>query len=104
METVWRPVPREGFTERSTGRMEFKVGGLPCWLQDPQRHVCACGAEMAFLCEIPECTEFARRPGRADQRHDSYGESYVLLLGNAVHLLACPEHCHPAAVWPVPQN
>ncbi|WP_337825024.1 hypothetical protein [Amycolatopsis sp. A1MSW2902] len=43
-------------------------------------------------------------PGRADQRHDSYGESYVLLLGNAVHLLACPEHCHPAAVWPVPQN
>lgn len=107
METVWRavpPVPRGMFTELSVGRSGFKVGGLPCWLQDPQRHYCACGAEMVFLCGIPEDAGFASRPAQPEQPHSSYVDSYVLFLGNAVYLLACPEHCHPAAVWPVPQN
>lgn len=31
-------------------------------------------------------------------------DTYNLFLGNEVYLPACPDHCDPAAVWPVNQN
>ncbi|EFL07374.1 MULTISPECIES: hypothetical protein [Actinomycetes] len=102
-ETGWRAVP-SGEIELSVGRGEFKVGGLPRWQQDPEGHRCACGAEMLFLCGLPEDVGFKSGPGQPEQPDSSYSDAYVLFLGNAVYLLACPEHCHPAAVWPVPQN
>ncbi|MFD2472851.1 hypothetical protein [Amycolatopsis silviterrae] len=106
-ETVWRavpPAPHGMFAELGTGRGEFKVGGLPCWLQDPETRRCACGAEMLFLCEITGDTSFARRPGQPEQPDTYDSDCYVIFLGNEVYLLACPEHCHPAAVWPVLQH
>lgn len=103
-ETVWQPVPRGMYPELSVGRREFKVGGLPCWQQDPESHRCACGAEMLFLCGLPEDVGFESRPGQPEQLDSSYSYACVLFLGNALYLLACPEHCHPAAVWPVLQH
>lgn len=104
-ETVWRAsVPGDPHAGLGVGRGEFKVGGLPRWQQDPESHRCACGAEMLFLCGLPEDVAFESRPGQPEQPDSSYSYAYVLFLGNALYLLACPEHCHPAAVWPVPQN
>ncbi|MGV9299806.1 hypothetical protein [Amycolatopsis sp. NPDC003676] len=101
-ETVRRP--GETHPGLSVGRGGFKVGGLPRWQQDPESHRCACGAEMLFLCGLPEDVGFQSRPGQPEQLDSSYSYAYVLFLGNALYLLACPEHCHPAAVWPVLQH
>ncbi|MGW7537125.1 hypothetical protein [Amycolatopsis sp. NPDC054798] len=106
-ETVWQavpPVPRGMFTELRVGRREFKVGGLPRWLQRAENRRCACGAEVGFLCEVPEHIGFARRPGQPEQPDTYDPDRYLLFLGNEVYLFACPEHCHPAAVWPVLQR
>ena len=94
----------EMIAAEGVGRNQFKVGGLPCWLQDPVAHRCAYGAEMVFLCGLPEDIGFPRRPGQPEQPHTSDPDCYVLFLGVAIHLFACPEHCHPAAVWPVLQH
>ncbi|MEV6794926.1 hypothetical protein AB0M87_23710 [Streptomyces sp. NPDC051320] len=46
--------------------------------------------------------EFAVHPGLPEQ---PYGvDTYNMFLGNEVYLLACPDHCDPAAVWPVNQK
>ncbi|QFG24097.1 hypothetical protein [Actinomadura sp. WMMB 499] len=84
--------------ERGNGRFEFKVSGVPAWAQDPERYRCPCGADLAFVCQIPEDFEFEMLPGRPED----FGE--LLFLGNMVYILACPERCDPAAAWPVNQN
>ena len=81
----------------------FKVGGTPSWAQDPEYYRCACGADLMYLCHVPEGMEFAVHPGQPEQPY-SLGDSYGLFLSNEVYLLACPAHCDPAAVWPVNQN
>ncbi|HET6858129.1 MAG TPA: hypothetical protein VFH94_13700 [Streptomyces sp.] len=73
------------------GAQTFKVGGLPSWAQEPEHYTCACGADLAYVCQVPEGMEFG-------------DESDALFLGNEIYLLACPSHCDPAAVWPVNQN
>jgi hypothetical protein len=72
----------------------WKLGGVPSWAQDPERYECACGTELAFLGQVPENHAFPTLAGGRAR----------LFLGNEVYLLACPAHCHPAAVWPVNQN
>ncbi|MET7361122.1 hypothetical protein ABZS76_22115 [Streptomyces sp. NPDC005562] len=73
------------------GAQVFKVGGIPSWAQSPERYRCGCGAELSYLCQVPEGMEFG-------------DETDALFLGNEIYLLACPDHCDPAAVWPVNQN
>ncbi|MEU8959541.1 hypothetical protein AB0C93_35235 [Streptomyces sp. NPDC048518] len=73
------------------GAQVFKVGGIPSWAQSPEQYRCACGADLAYLCQVPEGMEFG-------------DETDALFLGNEIYLLACPDHCDPAAVWPVNQN
>ncbi|WP_406630823.1 hypothetical protein [Amycolatopsis sp. WGS_07] len=55
----------EMFAAEGVGRNQFKVGGLPCWLQDPVARQCACGAEMVFLCGLPEDIGFPTSGGLA---------------------------------------
>lgn len=86
------------------GAQTFKVGGTPSWAQDPEYYTCACGADLVYLCQVPEGMEFAVRPGRPEQPYSVGADTYGLFLGNEVYLLACPDHCDPAAVWPVNQN
>jgi hypothetical protein len=85
------------------GTQNFKVGGVPSWAQDPENYQCACGADLVYLCQVPEDWEFDVYPGSPKQPN-GVGETYQLFLGNEVYLLACPAHCDPAAVWPVNQN
>ncbi|WP_327325639.1 hypothetical protein OG735_26555 [Streptomyces sp. NBC_01210] len=86
------------------GAQGFKVGGTPSWAQFPEHYRCACGAELLFVCQVPEGWEFDVRPGLPEQPYTLGSDSYVLFLANEVYLLACPARCDPAAVWPVNQN
>ncbi|MEV5340162.1 hypothetical protein AB0K93_17010 [Streptomyces sp. NPDC052676] len=98
-----RPLRLVAF-EDSPERADFKVGGEPSWAQFPESYRCACGAELAFVCQVPEGMEFAVRPGLPEQPYGIGADTYNLFLGNEVYLLACPDRCDPAAVWPVNQN
>ncbi|MFU9032962.1 MULTISPECIES: hypothetical protein [Streptomyces] len=82
----------------------FKVGGTPSWAQDPEYYTCACGADLVYVCQVPEGMEFAVHPGLPEQPYSVGADTYNLFLANEVYLLACPAHCDPAAVWPVNQN
>lgn len=86
------------------GAQVFKVGGAPSWAQYPESYRCSCGAELRYLCQVPEGMEFAIREGQPQQPDSTSADTYWLFLGNEVYLLACPDHCDPAAVWPVNQN
>ncbi|MFI0960892.1 hypothetical protein ACH4S8_05680 [Streptomyces sp. NPDC021080] len=89
---------------RGLGAQTFKIGGTPSWAQDPEHYRCACGADLVYLCQVPEGMEFAVHPGLPEQPYSIGADTYNLFLANEVYLLACPDHCHPAAVWPVNQN
>ncbi|WP_017583289.1 hypothetical protein [Nocardiopsis valliformis] len=90
--------------ERGKGDQIFKVGGMPSWAQDPEYYRCACGADLVYVCQVPEGMGFAVVPGQPEQPDGGSPGEYELFLGNEVYLLACPEHCDPAAAWPVTQN
>ena len=94
----------EQLSESGRGRAGFKLGGVPSWAQDPEHYLCQCGADMAQLCQVPEDFGFAKRPDQPMQPDTSNSDKYGLFLGNEVYIVACPEHCHPAAAWPILQN
>ncbi|MBW1603165.1 hypothetical protein JJV70_13835 [Streptomyces sp. JJ66] len=98
-----RPIT-DALVRPGRGAQMFKVGGTPSWAQFPESYQCACGAEMVYVCQVPENMEFASLPGGPEQRHGMGADEYSLFLGNEVYLLACPAHCDPAALWPVNQN
>ncbi|MGW7641398.1 hypothetical protein [Streptomyces decoyicus] len=82
----------------------FKVGGTPSWAQDPEYYRCACGADLVYVCQVPEGMDFAVYPGQPEQPYSVRADTYWLFLGNEVYLLACPARCDPAAIWPVNQH
>jgi len=86
------------------GAQAFKLGGTPSWAQYPEHYRCACGADMVYLCQVPENMGFAARPRRPEQPYSGGTGTYELFLGNEVYLLACLAHCDPAAVWPLTQS
>ncbi|MFI9503114.1 hypothetical protein [Nocardia sp. NPDC052566] len=83
---------------------DFKVGGAPFWVQDAEHYRCACGTDLAFLCQVPENFDFHSYLRDPDESLDCPSFDDGLLLGNVVYILACPAHCHPAAAYPVCQN
>lgn len=82
----------------------FKLFGKPCWFQDPEDHVCACGAPMELLLQVPENYGFEMAEGAPAQPNSCSRTQYCLFLGNQLYLLACAKQCHPLALWPVLQN
>ncbi|WP_240123369.1 hypothetical protein [Streptomyces sp. MUM 136J] len=102
------PLTLRPFTDapvrRGRGARMFKVGGRPSWAQSPESYRCACGAELVYMCQVPEHMEFVTHSGQPEQPYGVGTDMYNLFLGNEVYLLACPAHCDPAAVWPVNQN
>ncbi|OKJ71126.1 hypothetical protein AMK31_35195 [Streptomyces sp. TSRI0107] len=64
----------------------------------------ACGADLVYLCQVPEDRDFAVRPGLPEQPYSIRPDTYQLFLGNETCLLAWSAHCDPAAVWPVNQH
>ncbi|MEU2896053.1 hypothetical protein ACWC4E_28915 [Streptomyces sp. NPDC001273] len=91
-------------TLRPCGNTRFKVGGTASWAQYPEYYRCACGAELAFVCQVPENWGFGVRPGAPVQPYSIQDDAYMMFLGNEVYLLACPKRCDPAAVLPVNQH
>jgi hypothetical protein len=94
----------EQVDEYGRGRAGFKIGGTPSWAQSPEHYTCPCGAELAMVCQVPENFGFERQPGRPSQPDTFDDDQYGLFLGNEIYVVACPEHCHPAAAWPILQN
>jgi hypothetical protein len=85
-------------------KASFKLFGYPDWAQDPEEHVCCCGAAMQLLLQVPDGIGFDMAPGVPAQPNSFSGQQYCLFLGNALYLLACTRQCHPQALWPVLQN
>ncbi|HEY0494861.1 MAG TPA: hypothetical protein VGD48_03895 [Kutzneria sp.] len=94
----------EQLSESGRGRAGFKLDGVPSWAQDPEHYRCQCGAAMTQLCQVPEDFGFDKRPDQPVQPDTFNSDQYGLFLGNEVYIVACPEHCHPAAAWPILQN
>ncbi|MFI2413741.1 hypothetical protein [Streptomyces sp. NPDC018947] len=96
-----RPFPD---TPGPLGTSAFKVGGTPYWAQYPEYYTCACGTDLAYLCQVPEGVDFAVHPGLPEQPYSVRADTCQMFLGNEIYLLACPAHCDPAALWPVNQH
>lgn len=86
------------------GVQGFKVGGAPSWAQDPERYRCSCGADMAFVCQVPANFRFLTREDQPEQPGWFSSDDWVLFLGNETYVFACTAQCRPDAVWPVNQN
>ncbi|MFD6325506.1 hypothetical protein ACFWOL_22130 [Streptomyces sp. NPDC058442] len=84
--------------------VHFKVGGTAAWPHEAEYYLCACGTELAFVCQVPGDWEFGVHPGSPVQPDSIRDDAYLLFLGNEVYLLACPKRCDPAAVLPVSQR
>jgi len=81
----------------------LKIGGLPFWIQRPQRWSCACGARMEFLCSMPGDLEYPKAAG-GPRQPNARANSYFLLLGLSTYVFACRARCDARAVFPVTQN
>lgn len=82
----------------------LKLFGEPDWLQDPEVHVCACGAPMALILQVPDGYGFQMMPNALGQPNSFSNSQYCLFLGNQLYLLACTSQCNAKALWPVLQN
>jgi uncharacterized protein YwqG len=86
------------------GEQLFKVGGLPSWTQDPEEHTCTCGAEMKFICQVPQDFNFSKEEG-AESQTSSYSKThYNIFLGNEAYIFACEKQCNPLATLVVCQS
>lgn len=77
----------------------IRVGGEPYWLQDPEKFTCACGANMAFIGQIPEDLGFQKQDDAPEQPDSFSADEYCLFLGNEVYIFACSRECNPRSVW-----
>jgi hypothetical protein len=81
-----------------------KVGGVPCWAQEPERYICGCGAPMEYFAMLAEYFEFPTVSGAPVQPHGTGDDHYLLFLGNANYFMACSRQCSPFAVLTLMQN
>ena len=84
--------------------LALKLFGYPNWWQDPEEHVCSCGAKMRLLLQIPDNFGFDMAQDAPEQPNSFSAKQYCLFLGNQLYLLACERQCHPMALLPVLQN
>ena len=80
------------------GSYDFKVGGVPGWINYKIDKRCTCGGQLSFLCQTPDGFGF-KQTDTAPEQPDSFSSSeYCLFLGNQVYILACDRQCDPRAV------
>ncbi len=88
----------------SFGSPEFKVGGVPGWINYAPQPKCSCGGAMRFVCQLPDSFAFPQS-GSAPAQPDSFSKSdYCFLLGNAVYILACEKQCDARSVLAICDN
>ncbi len=86
------------------GTDRAKIGGVPCWAQDPMRYTCGCGAPMEYFAMLPENFEFPTVGGAPVQPNGTGDDHYILFLGNLNYFMACSKQCSPFAVLTCMQN
>jgi hypothetical protein len=97
-------VPDQTDSECVRGLDSLKIGGLPHWAQETVEYRCSCGAEMAFLCQIPLDYGFPKAKG-AEKQPDSFSSNdYCIFLGNETYVFACSNQCTPRSLVAVCQN
>jgi len=82
----------------------IKVSGSPFWVQKAKVWACSCGAEMEFLCSMPENLHYPRAEGSPRQPNVYSDGFHHLFLGLSTYVFACKARCHPRAVVAVRQN
>jgi hypothetical protein len=86
------------FGEFDIGSYEFKIGGVPGWMNYSIDKRCTCGGEMTFICQTPDGFGFKQTPAAPEQPDSFSSTEYCLFLGNQVYILACNRQCDPRAV------
>jgi hypothetical protein len=88
----------QDFSDFQVGAYDFKVGGVPGWMNYQIDKRCSCGGNMQFLCQVPVDFGF-KKTSTAPQQPDSFSANeYCLFLGNQVYIMACERQCDPRAV------
>ncbi len=86
------------FGEFNAGSYDFKVGGVPGWMNYRINKRCTCGGEMSFICQCPDGLGFKRIEDAPEQPDSFSSAEYCLFLGNQVYLLGCSRQCSPHAL------
>lgn len=92
------------FDDFDVGSYDFKVGGVPGWMNYSVDKRCTCGGKMAFICQTPDGFGFKKTPTAPEQPDSFSASEYCLFLGNQVYILACDRQCDPRAVIAVCDN
>ena len=94
----------QNFGEFDVGSYDFKIGGVPGWMNYRIDKLCTCGGEISFICQTPDGFGFKQTP-TAPAQPDSFSYSeYCLFLGNQVYILGCNRQCDPRALIAVCDN
>lgn len=88
----------QNFGDFDVGSYNFKVGGVPGWMNYRIAKRCTCGGEMSFICQTPDGFGFKQTPGAPEQPDSFSAIEYCLFLGNQVYILGCNRQCDPRAV------
>ena len=88
----------EDFGEFEVGSHDFKIGGVPGWMNYRIDKRCTCGGEMSFICQSPDGFGFKQTPTAPEQPDSFSSTEYCLFLGNQVYILGCNRQCDPRAV------
>lgn len=88
----------QNFGEFDIGSFDFKVGGVPGWMNYRIDKRCTCGGTMSFICQTPDGFGFKKTPTAPEQPDSFSSTEYCLFLGNQVYILGCNRQCDPRAL------
>lgn len=88
----------QDFDEFDVGSYDFKIGGVPGWMNYRIDKQCTCGGQMSFICQTPDGFGFKQTPNAPEQPDSFSTTEYCLFLGNQLYILGCNRQCDPRAV------
>jgi len=94
----------QDFGDFERGSDDFKIGGVPGWINYSINKSCPCGGKMSFVCQIPDGFGFQQTETAPEQPDSFSNTEYCLLLGNQVFILACDRQCNPNALIAICDN
>ena len=104
LEFIDTPESIQDFGDFDRGSDDFKIGGIPGWINYAINKTCPCGGKMSFVCQIPDGFGF-QQTDTAPEQPDSFSSTeYCFLLRNQVFILACDRQCSPHALIAICDN
>ena len=94
----------QSFDDFDVGSLDFKIGGVPGWMNYAINKTCPCGGQMAFICQTPDGFGFRKTESAPEQPDAFSATEYCLFLGNQVYILGCDRQCDPRALIAVCDN